>query len=75
MSPLSLVTHGNSNRLMAAPQLPNIVPLEIEQRMLEYIKLFQTPKDIKSEKSLEKNHLFFKINQMRIEFLSVMQLY
>lgn len=34
---------------MAAPQMPNIVPHEIEQRMLEYIKLFQNPKDIKSE--------------------------
>ena len=52
MSPLSLVTHGNNNRLMAAPQMPNIVPHEIEQRMLEYIKLFQTPKDIKSIEKL-----------------------
>lgn len=52
MSPLSLVTHGNPNphRLMGAPpvgQLPNIVSHDIEQRMLEYIKLFQAPKDMK----------------------------
>lgn len=35
---------------MGAPpvgQLPNIVPHDIEQRMLEYIKLFQAPKDMK----------------------------
>lgn len=55
MSPLSLVTHGNSqnqHRLMGAPpvgQLPGIVPHDIEQRMLEYIKLFQAPKDMKRE--------------------------
>lgn len=54
MSPLSLVTHGGQNphRLMGAPpvgQLPSIVPHDIEQRMLEYIKLFQAPKDIKRE--------------------------
>jgi len=54
MSPLSLVTHANPqtahHRLMGAPpagQLPNIVPHDIEQRMLEYIKLFQAPKDMK----------------------------
>lgn len=54
MSPLSLVTHGNPqnphHRLMGAPpigQLPSIVPHDIEQRMLEYIKLFQAPKDMK----------------------------
>ena len=53
MSPLSLVTHGNpqnQHRLMGAPsigQLPSIVPHDIEQRMLEYIKLFQAPKDMK----------------------------
>jgi hypothetical protein len=51
MSPLSLVTHGNpQHRLMGAPpagQLPSINPHEIEQQMLKYIKLFQTPKDMK----------------------------
>lgn len=52
MSPLSLVTHASQqnphHRLMGGPgQLPNIVPHDIEQRMLEYIKLFQAPKDIK----------------------------
>jgi hypothetical protein len=55
MSPLSLVTHGNpqnQHRLMGAPpvgHLPGIVPHEFEQRMLDYIKLFQAPKDIKRE--------------------------
>lgn len=55
MSPLSLVTHGNpqnQHRLMGAPavgQMPSIVPHDIEQRMLEYIKLFQAPKDMKRE--------------------------
>lgn len=54
MSPLSLVTHAtqqNHSRLMGAPQvgqLPTLMPNEMEQRMLEYIKLFQ-PKDMKRE--------------------------
>lgn len=60
MSPLSLVTHANQqnqhHRLMGAPgqlgQLPSIVPHDIEQRMLEYIKLFQAPKDIKRKLKL-----------------------
>lgn len=37
---------------MGAPsvgQMPNLGPHDIEQRMLEYIKLFQAPKDIKCE--------------------------
>jgi hypothetical protein len=50
MSPLSLVTHVNQqnphHRLMGGP---SIVPHDIEQRMLEYLKLFQAPKDIKRE--------------------------
>ena len=55
MSPLSLVTHGNpqnAHRLMGAPpvgQIASMVPHDIEQRMLEYIKLFQAPKDMKRE--------------------------
>ena len=52
MSPLALVTHANQqaaaaaahHRLMAPPlgQMPNIVTHELEQRMMEYLKLFQT---------------------------------
>jgi hypothetical protein len=54
LSPLSLVTHGASqnphhHRLIGAPTLPGIVPHDIEQRMLEYLKLFQAPKDLKRE--------------------------
>lgn len=51
MSPLSLVTHSNANahhRLLGGPslgQMPNVVPHEIEQRMIEYIKMFQQPKE------------------------------
>lgn len=52
MSPLSLVTHGNApnshHRMMGGPplgQMTNVVPHDIEQRMLEYIKMFQTPKE------------------------------
>lgn len=52
MSPLSLVTHGNGpsahHRLLGGPslgQMPNVVPHEIEQRMIEYIKMFQQPKE------------------------------
>lgn len=52
MSPLSLVTHGGGqaahHRLMGAPsvgQIPNMVPQDIEQRMMEYIKFFQAPKE------------------------------
>lgn len=29
--------------------MPSMVPHDIEQRMLEYIKLFQAPKDMKRE--------------------------
>lgn len=61
MSPLSLVTHGNQqsphHRLMGGHVLPSIVPHDIEQRMIEYLKLFQTPKDIKRK---------FKINYKTI---------
>ncbi|KXJ74720.1 hypothetical protein RP20_CCG013020 [Aedes albopictus] len=58
MSPLSLVTHVNQqqhHRLLGAPnvgQIPNILPPEFEQRMLDYIKLFQ-PKEMKREQSPE----------------------
>ncbi|XP_021697343.1 protein dead ringer isoform X3 [Aedes aegypti] len=58
MSPLSLVTHVNQqqhHRLLGAPnvgQIPNILPAEFEQRMLDYIKLFQ-PKEMKREQSPE----------------------
>lgn len=52
MSPLSLVTHGNApnshHRMMGGPplgQMTNVVPHDIEQRMIEYIKMFQTPKE------------------------------
>lgn len=47
LSPLSLVTHGGNqaaHRLIGAPsvgQMPNLMSHEIEQRMMEYIKLFQ----------------------------------
>ncbi|XP_058828637.1 protein dead ringer isoform X2 [Topomyia yanbarensis] len=56
MSPLSLVTHVNQqqhHRLLGAPnvgQMPNILPADFEQRMLDYIKLFQ-PKEMKREQS------------------------
>ncbi|XP_038118748.1 protein dead ringer isoform X2 [Culex quinquefasciatus] len=59
MSPLSLVTHVNQqqqhHRLLGAPnvgQIPNLLPAEFEQRMLDYIKLFQ-PKETKREQSPE----------------------
>lgn len=52
MSPLSLVTHGASqsahHRLLGGPamaQMPNLVSHEIEQRMIEYIKMLQNPKE------------------------------
>lgn len=48
MSPLSLVTSQNPHhRLIGGHSLPSIVPHDIEQRMLEYLKLFQPPKDMK----------------------------
>ncbi|XP_055532857.1 protein dead ringer isoform X2 [Wyeomyia smithii] len=56
MSPLSLVTHVNQqqhHRLLGAPnvgQMPNILPADFEQRMIDYIKLFQ-PKEMKREQS------------------------
>ncbi|GAB0100015.1 Protein dead ringer [Sergentomyia squamirostris] len=58
MSPLSLVTHGNApsahHRLMGAPtvgQMPNMVPHELEQRMMEYIKLIQSAKEPRRSQS------------------------
>lgn len=52
MSPLSLVSHGASqnphHRLLSGPQIgqmPNLVTQEFEQRMLEYLKILQTPKE------------------------------
>lgn len=52
MSPLSLVTHGAQqsahHRMMGGPsigQMPNMVSHEIEQRMMEYIKLLQNSKE------------------------------
>lgn len=69
MSPLSLVTHASQqnphHRLMGAPgvgQLPNIVPHDIEQRMLEYIKLFQAPKDMKRKLSTCLHNFFIKFS-------------
>lgn len=38
---------------MGGPALPSIVPHDIEQRMLEYLKLFQAPKDIRREKNFQ----------------------
>lgn len=48
MSPLSLVTHNQhpavtAANLMGAPH----VPQDFEKRMIDYIKLFQSPKDPK----------------------------
>ncbi|XP_037034233.1 protein dead ringer-like, partial [Bradysia coprophila] len=59
MSPLSLVTHGNApnshHRMMGGPplgQMANVVPHDIEQRMIEYIKMFQ-PKEPRRSQSPE----------------------
>lgn len=57
MSPLSLVTHGGSqaaHRLMggggpSVGQMPNLMSHEIEQRMMEYIKLFQPQQQKRSQ--------------------------
>lgn len=71
MSPLSLVTHANQqsqHRLMGAPQigqLPTLLPHEIEQRMLEYIKFFQAPKEMKRK--------FVKILHLTIKKPSIPQ--
>lgn len=52
MSPLSLVTHGASqnahHRLLGGPPMGQMSNLthEIEQRMIEYIKLLQNPKEV-----------------------------
>lgn len=59
MSPLALVTHAANNkqavtmahhRLMAPAfgQVPNLVTQEIEQRMIEYLKLIQCKKESNS---------------------------
>lgn len=56
MSPLALVTHGNPQAAAAAAahhrlmtpsfgQVPNLVQHEIEQRMMEYLKLIQPKKE------------------------------
>lgn len=51
ISPISLVTHANNsnhNRLLTAPNLPpmgNLIPHDIEQRMMDYIKYFQATRE------------------------------
>lgn len=55
MSPLSLVTHGAGgvhNRLPGLPQMgqmPNIMSHDIEQRMIDYIKMIQNTKEARSK--------------------------
>lgn len=48
MSPLSLVSHGatqNSHqRMLNNPQI-GMLPNELEQRMIEYLKMIQQPKE------------------------------
>lgn len=58
MSPLSLVTHGQTaahHRIMGGMpnQMSSLVPHEIEQRMMEYLKLFQQPKEPRRSQSPE----------------------
>ncbi|XP_055856356.1 protein dead ringer isoform X2 [Episyrphus balteatus] len=63
MSPLALVTHGNPQAAAAAAaahhrlmtpsfgQVPNLVQHEIEQRMMEYLKLIQPKKEQPRQRS------------------------
>lgn len=48
MSPLSLVSHGASqnahHRMLNNPQM-GLIPNDLEQRMLEYFKMLQQPKE------------------------------
>lgn len=59
MSPLALVTHGNPqaghHRLMAPPmpQMPNLMTHEIEQRMIDYLKMLQSQKEPRRSQSPE----------------------
>lgn len=62
MSPLSLVSHGatqNSHqRMLNNPQM-GMLPNELEQRMLEYIKMIQQPKEAARKFQIRKKFLSF----------------
>lgn len=69
MSPLSLVTHNQHPAVTAANLMgtPH-VPQDFEKRMMDYIKLFQAPKDPKRKSKLIKivlvlNNFFFLKNR------------
>lgn len=58
MPPLSLVSHVNQQQhhhrlLPPVGQIPNMLPAEFEQRMLNYIKMFQ-PKEMGRSQSPDK---------------------
>lgn len=64
MSPLSLVTHNqHTANLMGAPH----VPQDFEKRMIDYIKLFQSPKEPKRKCFC----LFFVKDEVLNVFLSL----
>lgn len=60
MSPLSLVSHGaNQNshhRMLNNPQM-GLLPNDLEQRMLEYFKMLQQPKEAARKLSSSKDDL------------------
>ena len=72
MSPLSLVTHGGNqaaHRLMGAPnvgQMPNLMSHEIEQRMMEYIKLFQPQQKRSQSPDLSTNDAMNALEMSRV---------
>ncbi|XP_058065854.1 protein dead ringer-like [Anopheles bellator] len=85
MPPLSLVSHVNQQQqqqhhhhhhrlLPPVGQLPNILPAEFEQRMLDYIKLFQ-PKEMARAQSPDQASKLSALNALEISRVALWNMY
>lgn len=92
MSPLALVTHGNSQANAAAAaaaaahhrlmgpgfgQIPGLMTHELEQRMMEYLKLIQTQKEPPRPRSQSPSDLNSReaMNALEMSRLALWQMY
>ncbi|XP_052873646.1 protein dead ringer [Anopheles cruzii] len=83
LPPLSLVSHVNQQQqqhhhhhrlLPPVGQLPNILPAEFEQRMLDYIKLFQ-PKEMARAQSPDQASKLSALNALEISRVALWNMY
>lgn len=88
MSPLALVTHGNSQAAAAAAahhrlmgpgfgQMPGLVTHELEQRMMEYLKIFQSQKEPPRPRSQSPSDLSTReaLNALEMSRVALWQMY